>query len=326
MKLKTLAQLLTLALLWGIAFLFIKVAVREIPPVTLIMTRVGLAAVILYLILRAQGRNLPRPGRIWLHFAVVGLLYNALPYSLVAWSQQHIDSALAAMFIGATPLITLVLAHFFTADDHFMPAKAGGVAFGFAGLAVLLGPALADGLHVTSFGLLASLTAAISYGAAIVYAKRTLHGLPPLVSPTAQLGLAALFLLPVSLLVEQPYRLPLPSVTALGALLLLTVFSTALVFYIYYRAMETTSATTLSLATYLIPIVATAAGVLLLHEQLAWNVYLGSGLIFGGIFASNGLFTVSRWQRLLPGLRAAIIGRAVGSQKQSTQEEAARIV
>ncbi len=325
MKLKTLAQLITLALLWGIAFMFIKVAVREIPPVTLIMTRVGLAAVILYLILRAQGRNLPGPGRIWLHFAVVGLLYNALPYSLVAWGQQYIDSALAAMFIGTTPLITLVLAHIFTTDDHFTPAKAGGVAFGFAGLAVLLGPALAGGLHVTSFGLLASLAAAISYGAAIVYAKRTLHGLPPLVSPTAQLGLAALFLLPVSLLVEQPTRLPLPSVTALGALLMLTIFSTALAFYVYYRAMENTSATTLSLATYLIPIVATVAGVLLLHEQLAWNVYLGCGLIFGGIFTSNGLFTISLWRRLLPGVWATTIGRVVGSQKQVAQKEAARI-
>ena len=108
---------------------------------------------------------------IWVHFAAVGLLYNATPYTLMAWGQQYIDSALAAMFIGATPLITMVLAHIFTSDDHFTPAKVAGIALGFAGLVAFLGPALVDGFQVSTWGLLAALTAAISYGAAIVYAK-----------------------------------------------------------------------------------------------------------------------------------------------------------
>ena len=299
MRLKNVMWLLPPAFLWGIAFLFVKVAVQSIPPLTLVVTRVGLAAVILYLILRAQGRNLPRFGKIWLHFAAVGLLYNATPYTLMAWGQQYIDSALAAMFIGATPLITMVLAHLFTSDDHFTPAKAAGVTLGFAGLAALLGPALVDGVQATTWGLLAALVAAFSYGAAIVYAKQTLQGLPPLVGPAAQLTMATVFLAPLALFLERPFALPLPSWSALGSLMMLAVFSTALAFYIYYRAMERVSASTISMVAYLVPVVATIAGVVVLGEQLSWNVYLGFALIMGGILTSNGVLTTIDWHRLL---------------------------
>ena len=295
MKLKTILWLVVLAWLWGIAFLFVKVAVQDIPPLTLVTARVGGAAAILYVILRLQGRQLPKFGRIWLHFAAVGFLYNAAPYALLAWGQQYIDSALAAMFIGATPLITMLLAHLFTRDDHFTVTKGVGVALGFAGVTALLAPALLDGVQATVLGLFAALFAAISYGGAIVYAKNTLQGLPPLVSPTAQLTLATIFLAPLSLLVEQPYALPLPSGTALGALLMLAIFSTAIAFYIYYRAMETTSASNLSMAGYLVPLVAMIMGVLVLGEQLAWNVYLGCALIFGGILTVNGVFSFIKW-------------------------------
>jgi drug/metabolite transporter (DMT)-like permease len=292
-KLKTLLWLVSLAFLWGIAFLFVQVAVRDIPPLTLVTARVGLGAAILYIILRAQGRNLPRLGPIWVHFAVMGLLYNAAPYVLLAWGQQHIDSALAAVFIGLTPLVTMVLAHLFTRDDHFTPAKMVGVGLGFAGLLALLGPALLAGVQATLLGLLAALGAAISYGAAIVYGKQTLQGLPPLVGPTAQLAAAAIGLAPLSLLLEQPYMLPLPSWPALSALLMLAVLSTALAFYIYYRAMESTSASTLGMAGYMVPVVATIAGVLVLKERLDWNAYAGFALILAGVLTVNGVLKFS---------------------------------
>lgn len=295
MKLKTLLWLMSLAFLWGIAFLFVQVAVRDIPPLTLVTARVGLGAAILYLILRAQGRNLPRFGAIWAHFAVMGLLYNAAPYVLLAWGQQHIDSALAAVFIGLTPLVTMLLAHLFTRDDHFTLAKTVGVGLGFAGLLVLLGPALLAGVQATLLGLLAALAAAISYGTAIVYGKQKLQGLPPLTAPTAQLATAAIGLAPLSLLLEQPYTLPLPSWPALTALLMLAVLSTALAFYIYYRAMDSTSASTLGMAGYMVPVVATIAGVLILDEQLAWNAYVGFALILAGVLTVNGVFKFNGW-------------------------------
>lgn len=296
MKLKTILWLATLAWLWGIAFLFVEVAVRDIPPLTLVTARVGAGAVILYAILRAQGRSLSVSWAVWKHCGVMGLLYNAIPYALLAWGQQYIDSALAAMFIGTTPLFTMVLAHLFSRDDHFTPAKGAGVLIGFAGLGALLAPAFLDGVQATLWGLLAALVAAISYAGAIVYGKQKVQGLSPLVGPTLQLTVAAVCLAPLSLLLEQPYALPLPSWSALGALLGLAVFSTALAFFIYYRAMESTSATVLSMAAYLVPVVATIVGVLVLHEQLTWNVYLGCALIIGGLMTVSRVFSFDRFQ------------------------------
>lgn len=298
MNLKTFFWLVVLALLWGPAFLFVKVAVQDIPPLTLVAARVTLAAALLYLVLRFQGTRLPKFGKIWFHFAVIGLTYNALPYVLLSWGQQYIDSALAGILIGTTPLFTILLAHFVLPDDHFTSPKVAGVFLGFAGLTILLGPALLGEVRVTVWGLLAVVTAAASYAAAIVYGRQTMRGLPPLVGPTAQLSLAALLLLPLAWLIERPYTLSLPSWPALGSLLGLTILSTALAFFLYYRIMEWTSATVLSMTAYLVPIVAVILGVLLLHESLTWNDYVGCGLILLGVIGVNGLLKPGIWRRL----------------------------
>ncbi|HXV98054.1 MAG TPA: EamA family transporter [Anaerolineae bacterium] len=303
MKFKTFIWLLVLAWLWGPAFLFTKVAVQDIPPLTLVAARLVLAAMLLYLILKFQGHSLPKFGPIWKHFWGVGLLYNALPYVLLSWGQQYIDSAPAAILIGTTPIFTMILAHLFSANDHFTLTKGGGVLLGFAGLAILLAPELAGGVEATTWGLLAALGAAASYGGAVVYTRQKLRGFPPLVGPTAQLTAAAIILLPLSLLVEQPYNLPLPSWPALGSLVLLAVVSTALAFVVYYRAMETISATVLSMTTYIIPIVATILGVVVLSERLDWHVYLGCVFIIAGVMVVNDVFRSSGWRQL----RSAVV-------------------
>jgi len=300
MKLKTFGWLLVLAWLWGPAFLFVKVAVAEIPPFTLVAVRVSISAAILYIILKAQGHHLPKLGRIWIHFAGVGLLYSALPYVLLGWGQQYIDSALAAILIGMTPIFTMVFAHLFTSSERLSLTKITGVTIGFVGLVILMAPALLEGVAATTWGLLAALAAAASYGGAIVYAQQKLRGLPPLVGPTAQLTTAAIFLVPVALLVEQPYTLLLPSWSASGAFLLLVLLSTVLAFAVYYRAMEFIGATTLSMTAYMIPVVATILGVVVLHEQLGWPVYLGSVLILAGVMTVNGVFKSIRWHRHHP--------------------------
>jgi drug/metabolite transporter (DMT)-like permease len=298
MKLKTFIWLFVLAWLWGSAFLFVDVAVKDIPPLTLVATRVGVAAVILYSLLRTQGHKLPKFGSIWKHFAIVGFLYNALPYVLLSWGQQYIDSALAAILIGTTPIFTMILAHLLITNERLTSTKISGVMVGFGGLIILVTPALLEGVEVTIWGLLAALVAAASYGSAIVYAQQKLRGLPPLVGPTAQLTTATIFLVPVSLVIERPYTLPMPSWSAVGALLLLAVLSTALAFVLYYRVMEITGATTLSMVTYMIPIVATILGVVVLHEQLGWHVYIACALIITGVMAVNGVFHSISWRRL----------------------------
>src|SRR6185295_13603898 len=142
MRLKNFLWLLFLAALWGPSFLFIKVAVAEIPPLTLVAGRVEIAGILLYLILRAQGRDLLPFGPIWRHLVVVALVQNAIPFVLFGWGEQYIDSSLAAILNGTTPLFTLMLAHFFTSDDRLTPTKTVGSLIGFGGLLVLIGPAL----------------------------------------------------------------------------------------------------------------------------------------------------------------------------------------
>ncbi len=281
-------KLIGLSLLWGPAFLYMNVAVQEIPPLTLTAARVSLAALVLLLLLKLQGRTLPRTGTSWKQFAITGLTYNALPFFLLSWGQQYIDSALAAILVGATPLFTMLLARLFQTEERFGREKVVGVVVGFGGMFLLFMPGLLAGVQLTIWGMAAALGAAASYGVALVYTRQKLRGLPPLVGPTAQLVMASVYLVPLSLIIEKPYAMDLPSTTAVTALLLLVLLSTVLAFVIYYRLMEQTSATTLSLVTYLNPIVATILGVVVLHEPLGWHVYLGCGLILVGAAGVNG--------------------------------------
>ncbi len=297
MRVKNFLWLLFLAALWGPSFLFIKVAVGEVPPLTLMLGRVGLAGILLFVILRLQGRALPPFDRRWRHFAVMALMQNAIPFVLFAWGEQYIDSALAAILNGTTPLFTLVLAHFFINDDRMTPAKLIGTLVGFGGLALLIAPSLLGGVQATVWGLLAVTLASACYGVAIIYSRKNLRGLPPLVAPTAQLLLAALFLLPFSLILEQPYLRPLPSWPALGSLVALAVFGTALAFVIYYRLLEQISATYLSMVTYLVPVFGVILGVVVLDERLDWHTYLGCALILLGVMIVNGVLKPLSWQR-----------------------------
>lgn len=289
--------LLFLASLWGPSFLFIKVAVGDIPPFTLALLRVGIASILLYLILRFQGRRLPGFGPIWRHFAVMGFFANALPFALFSWGEIYIDSALAAILNGTTPLFTIILAHLFISDDRLTPVKAGGVMLGFGGLMLLIGPSLFEGIHATTWGLLAVAVAAASYGVGIVYAQKNLRGLPPLVAPNAQLIMATIYLLPLSLFFERPLSMPLPSWAAIGSVLMLATLGTALAFVIYYRVMEMTTATYLSMVTYLVPVFGVILGVAVLKEQPGWNAYAGCVLILAGVMVVNGVFKSIRWRR-----------------------------
>lgn len=286
---RTFLKVASLSLLWGPAFLYMHVAVKEIPPLTLVAARVSLAALILLTILKLQGRSLPKSRTSWKQFAFTGLTYNALPFFLLSWGQQYIDSALAAILVGSTPLFTMLMTRLLKDDERLSSAKIIGATIGFGGVFVLFTPGLLGGVQLTIFGMAAAVGAAASYGVALVYSHKNLRGLPPLVGPTAQLTMASVFLIPLSLIVDQPFSLPMPSITALGAMLLLTVLSTVLAFALYYRFLEQASATNLSLVTYLNPIVATVLGVLLLSEPLSWTTFLGTGLILFGAAVVNGL-------------------------------------
>jgi drug/metabolite transporter (DMT)-like permease len=287
---KNLLLLITLAALWGPSFLFIKVAVEEIPPLTLVLGRVAVGAAFLLIVLLSQGRRLPTDRRLWRHLAVVAMLHNALPWVLLSWGEQYIDSALASILNGTTPLFTIILAHFLVAGDRMTVPKMLGVLLGFAGLVLLILPSLSGGAQASTWGLLAVTAAAAVYGVAMIYSRNHLRGLPPLVAPASQLLLATGYMLPVALLVDRPWTLDRPSTVALGSLFLLGILGTGLAFIVYYRLLETANPTYISMVTYVIPIFGVILGVLVLGEQLTWYALAGFALILLGVMVVNGLF------------------------------------
>jgi drug/metabolite transporter (DMT)-like permease len=304
MNLKIFAWLVTLALLWGPSFLFVKVIIEEIPPLTLAAVRISLAGVILYGVLRSQRQHLPKFGAIWGHFALTGLTLNALPYALSSWGAQYIDSGLAAILISTEPLFVIILAHFYTRDDRLTLSKIIGVTVGFLGATLLFAPASLAGLQATTtLGLVAVVLTALSYAIGVVYAKQKLTGLPPLITPTAQLLTAAVYLLPLAVIAEQPYTLSMPSWPTLGSLLALAIVCTALTFVLYFRIMDRASATHLSLVTYLVPIVGVILGVVVLGEQPGWNALAGCALILVGVMVVNGLVNFNLRQPRQAGLK-----------------------
>ncbi len=283
-----------LATLWGPSFLFIKVAVAEIPPLTMVTVRVGLAALLLFLFLRWRGGRLPHLGRLWLHFAALGLLAHAIPFTLISWGEIYVDSAVAAVLSGTTPLFTMLIAHYAIADERMSWSKFAGMLLGFLGLLFLIWPAIESGFQASTRGILAVTLSSCSYGLAMVYVRRYLKSLPSLVAPTAQLLMATIYMIPLALYFERPFSLSWPSLQAVGSLVALAVIGTALAFVVYYKIIEVAGATYLSMVTYLMPVFGVILGVLVLNEQLAWNAYLGCGLILSGVMAVNGRLPMSR--------------------------------
>src|SRR5699024_11171706 len=163
------AMLLTLSILWGGSFFFVKVAVAELTPFTIVTLRVGLAALILFIILRISGISLSFNWRVWLAFLGMGFLNNVVPFSLIVWGQTHIASGLAAVLNATTPLATVIIAHFFTADEKITINRFAGVIVGFFGVVVMIGPAVFKGFGLNITAQLACLAAAFSYALAGVF-------------------------------------------------------------------------------------------------------------------------------------------------------------
>src|SRR5687768_10878885 len=188
-------RLLLLAFIWGWSFLFIKVAVEGLSPPTVAFARVGLGAVVLLLTLRTTGRSFPRDRELWRHFVIAAVFGNALPFTLLAWGQERITSALTSVLNASTPLFTAVIAAL-ALRDRLRPLQAAGLLLGFLGVAVAAGLGAADLADSSVTGSLAAVAAGLFYGIAFVYMRHHLTGIEPTVAAAGQLLVATLLLLP----------------------------------------------------------------------------------------------------------------------------------
>jgi drug/metabolite transporter (DMT)-like permease len=279
--------LLTLSLLWGASFLFSEVALDEVRPFTLVLGRVGFAAIALLAVVYASGHHLPLGWAAWRPFLAMGALNNLIPFSLIIWGQTEITGGLASILNATTPLFTVLLAHFLTRDERITPCRLAGLALGIAGVAAMVGPAALRGLGVHLVAQLAVLGAALSYAFAGIYGRR-FRDQPPLVTAAAQVSASTLMMLPVALLVDRPWTGPPPGVSTWAAILGIAILGTALAYILYFRILAVAGATNLLLVTFLIPVSAVLLGAAVLGERLEPEHFLGMTLIGLGLAAIDG--------------------------------------
>ena len=278
-----------LSLLWGGSYFFVGVAVKEIPPLTLVTLRVGLAAALLWLCSPLLGVALPRSRKALAALAVLGFGNNALPFVLITWGQTHLASGLASILVAATPLFSVLAGHVLTAEEKLSGLKLFGTLAGMAGVAWLIGPDMLFGAANNLWAELALLAAALSYALAAIYARRVRSlGLKPIDVAAGQATAAAIFLAPLALAVDSPWTLPAPSLAALASVLGIAAFSTALAYVVYFRILAGAGATNVLLVTLLTPATAVMLGALFLHERLTAHQVLGFALIAAGLAFIDG--------------------------------------
>jgi drug/metabolite transporter (DMT)-like permease len=278
--------LVFLSVLWGATFFFIAIALPEVPPFTLVLVRVGLAAAVLVPIVFLLGYRLPGTLAGWQPFIVMSILNNVMPFMLMVYGQQRIASALAAVLNATTPLFTLILARI-VAGDALTPNKLAGVLLGIAGVAILMGPEALNSNASNLLGMLCILGTAFFYGLSALWMRR-LRQIPPLVTSAAQLTCSTLLLLPMAAFVDRFWLLPMPSTKALLALAGLAVLATALAYIVFFRISASAGPSNVMLVTLLIPITATLLGVLILGEAFALGHAIGAVVIASGLIVIDG--------------------------------------
>jgi drug/metabolite transporter (DMT)-like permease len=274
--------LLILGTIWGTSFLFIKIIVSEVPPMTLVAGRLGVAALLMWVILRLRQTPRRRDDKLWRTFAVVGLLNGALPYYLISWGEQYIPSGWAALLQATTPLFTILLAHVITDDDRITGPKIAGVILGFAGVGILMWPELQSGIGAPVLGMLAIVGASLSYAFASIYARSRLSDQSPMVAAAGQFTMGFAYILPLALAIESPWTLT-PSVKAILSWAALAIFGTVIAYTIYYELLRRTNATFTTMVTYIVPINGLLLGALILDEPLSPSLLLSLGLVLGGV-------------------------------------------
>lgn len=288
--------LLSLSVLWGGSFFFSKLALAELPPFTVVLARVAIAAIALFIYLRATRQDIPTSIGTWGAFFGMGLLNNLIPFSLLFWGQTQIASGLASILNATTPIFAIVVAHFLTTDERMTSNKAAGIVLGFLGVALMMASNAVSAQALPFLPLFACLAAALSYGFAGVFGRRFRRmGIAPAASAFGQTTATTIMMIPIAILVDTPWHLAMPSGSTIAALVGLGLLSTALAYIIFFHILAVGGATNVSLVTLMIPVSAILLGSLVLGETLQVNHFAGMALISLGLLSIDG--RAFRWLR-----------------------------
>ncbi len=278
----------TLVVVWGSAFLCIKLALENFPPATLVFIRLLLGAVVMLIVLALKSSHLQNISRkLWVYLILMAVLGNVLPFTAISWGQQFVSSGIAGLMMAIVPLSTLFLAHFFIPGENITPRKLVGFCGGFIGVFILMAPELnLTNDNTQLWGMLAFLIAGLGYSISNIVAKLR----PPsndLFTTTAVLCLSSIIILPVSLGANDPWLSTPLQASAVLSVAILGLVCTALATYLYYRVLRSAGPAFVSQMNYFIPIWALLIGVIFLNEKIGLNAIVALILILSGIFIAH---------------------------------------
>ncbi|MBP6379337.1 MAG: DMT family transporter [Sphingorhabdus sp.] len=286
-----------LSILWGGAFFLIEVGLRSYPPITLVFMRLALAVPPMWIAMRLMGERWPTEPRIWGLLGIVGALNCALPFILFFWGQQYLDSGYASILNATTPLWGVITAHFLTSDEKATPARIIGVLIGMAGIVVMVGPEAMKGLSNNLLAQLACIVSTIFYSFAAIYGRRLSQTeLTPMAVATGQTMAAALMMVPIVAVMDQPWAMAAPRLDSTLAGITLAIFSTALAYTLYFRLIDRSGASNAQLVAFIMPVLAIILGIAFLGESLSGGQIAGAGLIAVGLAILDGRL-VARFQK-----------------------------
>jgi drug/metabolite transporter (DMT)-like permease len=291
---------LGLGFLWGSSYLWIKIGLESLPPLTLIGGRLVLGAAFLAAVVAIARQELPRRRMDYVHLFVMSVVNIVLPFVLIAVGEQTIDSALASILNATVPLTVIVLAPMFLPDERITLPRIAGLAVGFAGVILLVAPDLVNLADADLTGELMMLGSSISYGVGNVYARRNVHGLRPMIPALFQVSFAALIVVPLALLIDRPFQTVTPTPEALVAVAWLGILGSGLAYLCYFTILQRWGATRTSMVAYLLPVVGIALGAVVLDEPVTINRIAGTALVIAGIALVNSGPALRRYLRRAP--------------------------
>jgi drug/metabolite transporter (DMT)-like permease len=293
-------MLILLGVIWGGSFFLARIAVAEIAPLTLVLLRVGIAAIALHVYLLARGQSFAPALPHWPLFLALGITNNVIPFSLIFFGQTVLGAGVAAVLNATTPFWTIILANALTNDEKISLNKVLGVLLGIAGTAVMIGPGLIAGLGGPAWAKFALIGAALSYAVALLVARR-LRSLPPSIVATGQLTVSTVIMLPVILVMGGLGALASTSAGVWAAVLGIALVSSAFGYLLYFTLVTRAGATNASLVTLIVPMSAILLGTLFLDERLELFEVGGMALIAIGLVTIDGRLLRRRAANPMPG-------------------------
>jgi drug/metabolite transporter (DMT)-like permease len=302
MQFHLMLNILLLAMLWGPSFLFTKFCMTELSPLTVVTARLGISALVLFLILRLKNIPLPRDPKLWKQCFIMGIFASAAPFSLFAFSILYIDTGLSALINGTTPILTVILANYFLKDEPLSLNRVVGIGLGLCGFLTLFLPSiLTNGISGDVLGMLMSFGAAVCYAIGMVYARKNItFPSQKLTIPTMQLLTATFYMVPLAYFIDPPLDIAHLSVLTLSSISGLAIVGTVFAFIMYYRIVMLYGATALSTVTYILPLFSMTFGVIFLDESISLTWVLASFLILLGTMVANGVIPLKLIFRSVP--------------------------